>query len=76
MYGMVKNCMFKQAARPKVNRLVVGTKLLHKREIRQHGEVEKYNCRRFNQGFCKSKVGATRKISDRVNPDAFGDGSG
>ena len=50
MLGMVKNCVYKQVARPK-DKLVVGTKMLYKRKIGQDGKVEKYQCRLVAQGF-------------------------
>ena len=50
MLGMVENCIYKQMARPK-DKLVVGTKMLYKRKIRQDGKVEKYKCRLVGQGF-------------------------
>ena len=50
MLGMVENCVYKQVARPK-DKLVVGTKMLYKRKIRQDGKVEKYKYRLVAQGF-------------------------
>ena len=48
--GMVKNCIYKQVARPK-DKLVVGTKRRYKRKIGKDGKVEKYMCRLVSQGF-------------------------
>ena len=48
--GMVHNCVYKQVARPK-DKLVVGTKMLYKRNIGHDGKVDKYNCRLVAQGF-------------------------
>ena len=50
MLGMVENCVCKQVARSK-DKLVVGTKMLYKRNITQDGKVEKYKCRLVAQGF-------------------------
>ena len=50
MLGMVKNCVYKQVARPK-DKLVVDTKMLYKRKIGQDGKVEKYKCRLVAQGL-------------------------
>ena len=50
MLGIVENCVHKQVARPK-DKLVVGAKMLYKREIGQGGKVEKYKCRLVAQGF-------------------------
>ena len=50
MFGMVKNCVYKQVARPK-DKLVVGTKMLYKRKIGQDGKVEKYKCPLVVHGF-------------------------
>ena len=50
MLGMVGNCVYKKVARPK-DKLVVSTKTLYKRKIRQDGKVEKYKCRLVAQGF-------------------------
>ena len=49
MLGMA-DCVYKQVARPK-DKLVVGTKMLYKRKIRQDGKVEKYKCQLVEQGF-------------------------
>ncbi|CAN0158978.1 unnamed protein product, partial [Ascophyllum nodosum] len=50
MLGTVENCVYKQLARPK-DKLVVGTKMLYKRNIGQDGKIEKYKCRFVAQGF-------------------------
>ncbi|CAM9484073.1 unnamed protein product, partial [Ascophyllum nodosum] len=55
MVGMVENCVYKQVARPK-DKLVVGTKMLYKRNIEEDGKVEKYKCRLVAQGFWQVEV--------------------
>ena len=80
MLGMVENCVYKQVARPK-DKLVVGTKMLYKPNIGQDGKVEKYKCRACRSmvlvgGRCTLNGKVLTHASDRVNPDAFGDGSG
>ena len=48
--GMVENCVYKQVTWPK-DKLVVGTKMLYKRNVGQDGKVEKHKCRLVAQGF-------------------------
>ena len=78
---IVENGVYKQMARSK-NKLVVGTKMLYKRKIRQDGEVEKYTYRLIDQGFWQVE-GAhfTEKYSPPPpqqprQPGCFGDSSG
>ena len=80
MLGMVENCVYKQVARPK-NKLVLGTKILYKRKNRtgrQGREVQVPTCRSrvLAGGRCTPHGKVLTHASDRVNPDAFGDGSG
>ena len=44
MQGIIKNCVYKQVARPK-DKLVAGTIMLYKINIGQDEEVENYRCR-------------------------------
>ena len=80
MLGMVENCVYKQVARPK-DKLVIGTKMLSKRTNwagRQGREVQVPTCRTrvLAGGRCTLHGNVLAHASDRVNPDAFGDGSG
>ena len=80
MLRMVENCVYKQVARPK-DKLVVVTKLLYKRKLRQNGKVEKYKCRLVAQGFWQTGgVHYTEKYSPTPATASIrmhiGDGSG
>ena len=81
MLEMVETCVYKQVARSK-DKLVVGTKMLYKRKIGQDGKVEKYKCRLVAQSrvLAGGRYTLHGKVlayaNDRVNPDAFDDGSG
>ena len=80
MLGMVENCIYKQVARPK-DKHVVGTKMLYKRKNRtgrQGREVQVSTCRSrvLAGGRCALQGKVLAHASNRVNPDAFGDGSG
>ena len=48
--GMIGDCVYAQVARPK-DKLVVGRKMLYKRNVGQGGKVEKHKCRLVALGF-------------------------
>ena len=80
MLGVVENCVYKQVARPE-DKLVVGTKMLYKRKNRtgrQGREVQVPTCRSrvLAGGRCTLHGKVVAHASDRVSPDALGDGSG
>ena len=80
MLGMVEKYVFKQVARPK-DKLVVGKKTIYKRKNRtgrQGREVQVPTCRSrvLAGGRCTLHGKVLAYASDRVIPDALGDGSG
>ena len=79
MLGMVENCVCKQVARPK-DKLVVGTKCSTSEKSDRKARSRSTRADLSDKGSGRWKVNTTRKVlahaSDRVNPDAFGIGSG